>query len=47
MVYSFVVACIIAFAIKKTMGIRISPDEEEAGIDTAFHREASYELQPA
>jgi Amt family ammonium transporter len=28
------------------MGIRISPDEEEAGIDTAFHREASYELQP-
>jgi Amt family ammonium transporter len=47
MVYSFVVAGIIAFAIKKTMGIRISPDEEEAGIDTAFHREASYELQPA
>ena len=47
MVYSFVVAGIIAFAIKKTMGIRISPDEEEAGIDAAFHREASYELQPA
>ena len=47
MVYSFVVAYIIAFAIKKTMGIRISPDEEEAGIDATFHREASYELQPA
>ena len=31
MVYSFVVACIIAFAIKKTMGIRISPEEEESG----------------
>ena len=44
MIYSFVVAAIIAFAIKKTMGIRISPDEEEAGIDAAFHREASYEL---
>ena len=33
-VYSFVVAYIIAFAIKKTMGIRISPEEEEKGIDT-------------
>ena len=47
MIYSFVVAGVIAFAIKKTIGIRISPDEEEKGIDTAFHREASYELAPA
>ena len=39
MVYSFVVAFVIAFAIKKTMGIRISPDEEEKGIDAKFHRE--------
>ena len=31
MIYSFVVAFIIAFAIKKTMGIRISPEEEESG----------------
>jgi len=46
MIYSFVVAGIIAFAIKKTMGIRISPDEEEKGIDATFHRESSYELQP-
>ncbi len=36
MVYSFVVAFIIAFAIKKTMGIRISPDEEEKGIDATL-----------
>ena len=47
MAYSFVVAFVIAFAIKKTMGIRISPEEEEKGIDAKFHREASYELQPA
>jgi Amt family ammonium transporter len=47
MAYSFVVAFIIAFAIKKTMGIRISPDEEESGIDAKFHRDAAYELQPA
>jgi len=46
MIYSFVVAGLIAFAIKKTMGIRISPDEEEKGIDATFHRESSYELQP-
>jgi Amt family ammonium transporter len=46
MVYSFVVAFAIAFAIKKTMGIRISPDEEEEGIDTKFHRESSYDMQP-
>ncbi len=47
MAYSFVVAFIIAFAIKKTMGIRISPDEEEKGIDATFHRESSYDMQPA
>ncbi len=47
MAYSFVVAYIIAFAIKKTMGIRISPEEEEKGIDAKFHRDAAYELQPA
>ncbi|MCW2517795.1 MAG: ammonia channel protein, partial [Mycobacterium sp.] len=45
--YSFVVAFIIAFAIKKTMGIRIPPEEEEQGIDTFAHRDAAYELQTA
>jgi Amt family ammonium transporter len=43
--YSFVVALIIAYAIKKTMGIRISPEEEETGIDAKFHRDAAYELE--
>ena len=47
MAYSFVVALLIAFAIKKTMGIRISPDEEESGIDAKLHRDSAYELQPA
>ncbi len=47
MAYSFVVAYIIAFAIKKTMGIRISSEEEEAGIDAKFHRDAAYELEYA
>ena len=44
MAYSFVVAFAIAFAIKKTMGIRVSPEEEEQGIDAAFHRESSYDM---
>ena len=45
MAYSFVIAFAIAFAIKKTMGIRISPDEEEKGIDAKFHRDSAYELE--
>ena len=47
MIYSFVIAYGIAFAIKKTMGIRISPEEEESGIDVKFHRDAAYELEYA
>jgi len=47
MAYSFVVAFAIAFVIKKTMGIRISPEDEEKGIDAHVHRDAAYELLPA
>jgi Amt family ammonium transporter len=47
LVYSFVVAFVIAYGIKKTMGIRISPEEEEQGIDAFAHRDAAYELQTA
>ena len=42
--YSFVVAYVIAFALKKTMGIRISPEDEEKGIDSVSHRESSYDM---
>ncbi|MCK0176364.1 ammonium transporter [Mycolicibacterium sp. F2034L] len=47
MAYSFAVAFLIAFALKKTVGIRVSPEEEEQGIDAKFHRESSYDWQPA
>jgi Amt family ammonium transporter len=47
MVYSFAIAFVIAWAVKKTMGIRISPEEEEKGIDTHVHRDAAYELEYA
>jgi len=46
-VYSLTVDYIIAFALKKTMGIRISPEEEEKGIDAHVHRDAAYELASA
>jgi Amt family ammonium transporter len=45
LLYSFVVSFIIATAIKKTMGIRISPEEEEKGIDSHTHRDSAYELE--
>ncbi|GAS91410.1 ammonium transporter [Mycolicibacterium brisbanense] len=45
MVYSFVIAYVIALVIKKTIGIRISPEDEELGIDTKVHRDAAYELE--
>jgi Amt family ammonium transporter len=47
MIYSFAIAYGIAFAIKKTMGIRISPEEEEKGIDAHVHRDLAYELEYA
>jgi Amt family ammonium transporter len=42
--YSFVVSFVIALAIKKTIGIRISSEEEELGIDSLLHRDPAYEL---
>ncbi|MGH3520231.1 MAG: ammonium transporter [Haloechinothrix sp.] len=42
--YSFVLAFIIAFAINKTLGFRVSEDAEVSGIDEAEHAEVGYEL---
>ncbi|MHA7665640.1 ammonium transporter [Mycolicibacterium sp. HS_4_1] len=44
LVYSFTVALVIALVIKKMMGMRISPEEEEEGIDSTLHRDPAYEL---
>ncbi len=44
MVYSFIVSFIIAWVIKKTMGIRISTKDELTGIDLIEHAEAGYDL---
>ena len=45
LVYSFVVALILGFAIDKTMGFRITNEDEIAGIDTIVHGEEGYALE--
>ncbi|WP_434811266.1 ammonium transporter [Microbacterium sp. bgisy189] len=44
LVYSFVVAYIIGFAIEKTIGFRVKNEDEIAGIDTVVHGEEGYAL---
>ncbi|MCU1436925.1 MAG: putative ammonia channel [Naasia sp.] len=42
LVYSFVLAWIIGFAIEKTVGFRVKNEDEIAGIDTVVHGEEGY-----
>ena len=44
LVYSFVVAFIIGFAIQKTIGFRVKNEDELAGVDTSVHGEEGYSL---
>ena len=44
LLYSFVITFAIAWVLKKTIGIRISDEDEEAGIDSALHRHTAYDL---
>jgi Amt family ammonium transporter len=46
-VYSCAVAALIAFVVKKTIGLRTSAEAEVEGIDVAEHAESGYDLQPA
>jgi ammonia channel protein AmtB len=41
-VYSFVVTLVLAMVIDKTMGFRISADDEVEGIDSVVHGELAY-----
>ena len=43
--YSFVVALVLGFAIEKTMGFRVTSEDEVAGIDTIVHGEEGYQLE--
>ncbi len=42
--YSFVVTFIIAFVIDKIYKMRLSPDEEQEGMDFVLHGETAYEF---
>jgi len=44
MAYSFVVALLLALAIKAAMGLRVSEEDEITGIDQTVHAESGYEL---
>ncbi|MEX0151626.1 ammonium transporter [Microbacterium sp. LMI1-1-1.1] len=44
LVYSFVLAYVIGFAIEKTIGFRVRNEDEVAGIDTIVHGEEGYVL---
>ncbi len=44
MIYSFVVSMVILLAVKAVAGLRVSEEEEIAGVDTACHGEAGYTL---
>jgi Amt family ammonium transporter len=45
MVYSFGMAYIIGWIIQKTMGFRITTEDEVAGVDTVVHGEEGYALE--
>jgi len=42
--YSFLVTLVLGFVIEKTIGFRISKDEEVEGIDLSEHAETAYEM---
>jgi ammonium transporter, Amt family len=44
MVYSFVVAAVLALIIQKTIGFRVDEEEEITGIDEAEHAESAYDF---
>ena len=44
LVYSFVAAWVIGFAIQKTIGFRIASEDEVAGVDRVVHGEEGYAL---
>jgi Amt family ammonium transporter len=42
--YSAIMTAIIAFAIHKTMGFRVSQEQEVVGVDLSLHAETAYEF---
>lgn len=44
LIYAFIVAWVIGFAIEKTMGFRVKDQDEIAGVDSVVHGEEGYAL---
>jgi Amt family ammonium transporter len=44
LVYSFVVTMLLATALRATIGLRVSPEHEEGGLDRVMHRDPAYDL---
>ncbi len=47
MAYSFIMALILGLIIDKTMGFRVSKDDEITGVDLTVHAETAYEMTEA
>jgi Amt family ammonium transporter len=45
LIYSFIIALLLGFAIEKTIGFRVKNEDEIAGIDTFVHGEEGYALE--
>jgi Amt family ammonium transporter len=45
--YAFLATCLLALAVKAVMGLRVSPDDEEVGLDLSQHEESSYDWESA
>lgn len=45
LLYSFIVALLVGFALQKTIGFRITNEDELAGVDTVVHGEEGYALE--
>lgn len=43
--YSFMLTAGIAFAIRKTVGLRVGSEEEDAGLDLSLHEENAYDFE--
>jgi Amt family ammonium transporter len=42
--YAFIVTCILAFIIDKTIGLRVEKEDEIVGLDQTQHSESGYNL---
>ena len=47
LVFSFTMTAIIVLVLEKTIGFRVTEDDESAGVDLVLHAETAYDLHAA